>query len=84
MSATLAAPPHVDLLLVPMTDALSRLRARSVRVRVRVRVRVLTPPYASAGAGALRVVRVAEQADSISLDVTYERYQLRRTGSKGR
>ncbi|HXM19453.1 MAG TPA: hypothetical protein VN934_11685 [Candidatus Tumulicola sp.] len=78
MSATLAAPPHVDLLLVPMTDALPRLRERTVRVRV------LTPPYASAGAGALRVVRVAEQADAIALEVTYERFQLRRTGSKGR
>lgn len=61
-----------------MTDALPRLRERDVRVRV------LMPPYASAGIGALRVVRVAEHAGAISLDVTYERYQLRRTGSKGR
>ncbi len=71
MSATPAAPLDPDLLLVPLTVALARLRER------RVSVRLLTPPYPCTGVGALRVVRVSELEYSTALDATYERYERR-------
>ena len=68
MSVTLAAPSHPELLLVPMTEALARVRERDVRVHV------LTPPYPCFGSGALRVVRALERGDALDLEVTYEHY----------
>ena len=57
--------------MTPLRDALtgsSELRDASATVRIEI----LTPPYACAGSGTLRIVRALFRDDAIELAATYE------------
>lgn len=59
-----------DLVLMPWIDARRALGNRPVAFRV------LAPPFAAAGGGALRVLRVRESgADALDVVCGYERYR---------
>jgi hypothetical protein len=58
-----------ELLLMPYTSAIEKLNGRDVRLRV------VSPPYPALGRGTLRVVRVAEEGDTVKLDVSYDDYE---------
>ncbi len=56
------------LILAPWTEALRLIAGRPVRLRM------LVPPFAAAGIGALRVVRVREAELELELFLGYEGY----------
>jgi len=57
--------------LLPFREALRSLAQTRGR---RIAVVVITPPFPSAGTGPLRVVRVGEHADVVTLTAAYEGY----------
>jgi hypothetical protein len=57
--------------LLPFREAL--LSVARVRDR-RITIVVIAPPYPSAGTGSMRVVRVGERPDGVTLSASYEGY----------
>jgi hypothetical protein len=60
-----------DLLLLPLREAVDA----AAGVGRQVTIDVLAPPYACAGRGHLRVVRVLERPDGLALTAAYDAYE---------
>jgi len=60
-----------DLLLLPLREAVDAFAGAGRAVTIDV----LAPPYACAGCGDLRVVRVLEQPGGVALTAAYDGYE---------